>query len=160
MPAFIQPGIWRFDAGRTATLNLSGRIDRQVKIRGFRADLDGIEATLRKHPLVADAVVVHDHASSQRGLIAYLIPRDAAVLNSEDVRHFVRTKLPDYMVPRTWMLLESVPRDLSGKVDRRALPPPQKSPLPTPTLVPPQTPTEAKIADLWCNAWPKGSRSL
>jgi len=127
------------------------RIDRQVKIRGFRVELEGIEAALRKHPLVAHAVVVHDNASSQRGLIAYLIPREAAVLNFEDVRHFVSTKLPDYMIPTTWGLLESLPRSMSGKVNRRALPLPQKSPLPGPTLVSPRTPTETKIADLWCH---------
>lgn len=134
---------------RDGNLEFVRRIDRQVKIRGFRAELEGIEAALRKHPLVADAVVVHDNASSQRGLIAYLIPKDAAVLNSEDVRNFVRTKLPDYMIPTTWALLESLPRSLSGKVDRRALALPEKTPLPAPTFVPPRTPTEAKIADLW-----------
>ena len=125
------------------------RIDRQVKVRGFRVELDGIEAALRKHPLVADAVVVHDNASSQKGLIAYLIPKDAAVLNSEDVSHFIKTRLPDHMVPTTWAVLESLPRSLSGKLDRRVLPLPQKIPLAASTLVPPRTPTEVKIADLW-----------
>jgi amino acid adenylation domain-containing protein len=129
-------------------LEYLGRIDRQVKVRGFRIELDGIEAVLRKHPLVKDAAVLEDRVSA---LVAYLVPTQGAVLNTVDVKRFVRTKLPEYMLPTKIVVLDSIPLTDRGKVDRRALPVPgAESPLRSKIFAPPQTPTEERIARFWC----------
>ncbi|MGH7927987.1 MAG: non-ribosomal peptide synthetase, partial [Candidatus Binatia bacterium] len=132
-------------------LEFLGRIDRQVKIRGFRVELDGIEAALRKHPLVENTAVMSDGASIQKRLVAYLVPKQGAVLNVADVKHFISTKLPEYMVPVSVVVLDSLPLTPSGKLDRCALPiahddvPAELSR----SVAPPQTATEEQIVGLW-----------
>jgi amino acid adenylation domain-containing protein len=137
---------WRADGN----LEYLGRLDRQVKIRGFRVELDGIETILKTHPLVKDAAVTQDCSSIQKRLVAYLTPKQGAVLNVAEVKNFVSTRLAEYMVPTTIIVMDSMPVSHSGKVNRRALPNPDDWSAPScRSIEPPQTPTEARIADLW-----------
>ena len=132
-------------------LEYLGRIDRQVKVRGFRVELDGVEAVLRKHPLVKDAAVVHDGVSLGKTLVAYLVPNHGAKLNTADVKRFIRARLPEYMVPTEISVLDSLPLNGHGKIDRRALPAPDiNSTRRSELFTPPQTITEKRIGRIWC----------
>lgn len=98
-----------------------GRTDHQVKIRGFRIELEEIENALTRHDGVRQTVVIADDARQQ--LIAYILPDDLT-LTARTLQSWAENKLPDYMVPNQWLILEQFPLTASGKVDRRALPQP------------------------------------
>ncbi|HYH46777.1 MAG TPA: AMP-binding protein, partial [Thermoanaerobaculia bacterium] len=105
-------------------LEFLGRFDHQVKIRGHRLELGEIEAMLGEHPDLAAVVVTArpDPAGGQR-LVAYVVAREgAAVPSPQELRDFLRSRLPEYAVPTAWMALERLPLSPNGKVDRRALP--------------------------------------
>jgi amino acid adenylation domain-containing protein len=103
-------------------LDFVSRADQQVKIRGYRVEPGEIEAVCRKHPLVADALVLAvDTPASGRQLTAYLAG-DLPEQGVAEVRGFVREQLPDYMVPARWHVLAAFPLTSNGKVDHRALP--------------------------------------
>jgi len=102
-----------------------GRIDNQVKVRGFRIELGEIEAALTQHAGVREAVVVAQKDSGDKHLVAYLVPRNGN-LRTEEVREFLQTRLPEYMMPSVFMTLEALPLSPVGKVDRRALPAPSE----------------------------------
>ncbi len=105
-----------------------GRIDQQVKVRGFRIELGEIEAVLDTHPMVREAVViVREDAPGDRKIVAYLEPRDGASPSRSDLRQFLRTHLPDYMIPSAFVLLDTFPLSAAGKIDRKALPLPDPS---------------------------------
>jgi amino acid adenylation domain-containing protein/non-ribosomal peptide synthase protein (TIGR01720 family) len=102
-----------------------GRADEQVKIRGYRIELGEIESVLNQHPVVRESVVIAqaDKRGNKR-LVAYLVPDQSASLSeapSKELREFIKTKLPEYMVPSAFALLEALPLTPNGKVDRRAL---------------------------------------
>ncbi|WP_067134512.1 non-ribosomal peptide synthetase [Microtetraspora malaysiensis] len=125
---------WRPDG----TLGFLGRRDHQVKVRGHRIELGEIEAALRES--VADAaVIVHggDH------LVGYLAA--PAGTDTGELERRLSSRLPDYMIPRRWMLLDALPLTASGKVDRTALPEPGDD-VPR---VPPSTDAELLVADVW-----------
>lgn len=113
------------DRGRllpSGDLQFCGRDDRQVKVRGFRIELGEIEAALAAHPMVgAQAVVVVAEESAKR-LVAYLAPSGTAELRPVDLRSWLAARLPDYMLPGNYVILDALPLDPNGKVDRRALP--------------------------------------
>jgi amino acid adenylation domain-containing protein len=99
-----------------------GRIDDQVKIRGFRIELGEIEAALKTHPAVRDALALaKPDSSGEKRLVAYVLA-PAKLLDSRALRQFLKTKLPDYMVPPTIISLDEWPLMPNGKIDRRALP--------------------------------------
>ncbi|MFD2169298.1 amino acid adenylation domain-containing protein [Tumebacillus lipolyticus] len=99
-------------------LHYAGRIDSQVKLRGFRIELGEIEGALTAHPAIGEAVVtVHDSR-----VIGYLVER--ASVADEELRAFVKNRLPDYMVPAQFVRLDALPQTANGKVDRKALPQP------------------------------------
>ena len=101
-----------------------GREDFQVKVQGFRIELEEIEAALRQHPEVGAATVIAaGHREGGKRLAAYLVPRNDHALSSVDLRIFLRERLPAYMVPATFSVLEAFPLSANGKVDRKALPP-------------------------------------
>ncbi|MDE3155808.1 MAG: amino acid adenylation domain-containing protein [Acidobacteriota bacterium] len=137
---------WQADG----TIAYLGRIDHQVKIRGFRIELGEIEAALMQHPAVRHAVVVaRDEASGHRRLVAYVVPADGTDDAGVLQRH-LRTQLPEYMVPSVFVWLDAVPLTPSGKVDRRALPPPVPvRAAADEASAAPRTPAEMALAEIW-----------
>jgi amino acid adenylation domain-containing protein len=99
-----------------------GRLDAQVKIRGFRIELGEIEAVLGQHPAVGETIVIiWEEVPNDKHLVAYIVPNQAQAPTSSDLRQFLKQKLPGYMVPSAYVILEFLPLTPNGKVDRRAL---------------------------------------
>jgi len=101
-----------------------GRIDDQVKVRGYRIEPQEIIAALDRHAQVRSSIVVARAADGETTLVAYLVPETGAVLTSATLREFLSATLPDYMIPATFVQLESMPLTSSGKYDKSALPQP------------------------------------
>jgi amino acid adenylation domain-containing protein len=110
------------------TIEFLGRIDNQVKIRGFRVELGEIEAALSRHTGVREAVALaREDTPGEKRLVAYIVSTGSPVPGTSDLREFLKAKLPDYMVPSSFVFLESLPLTPNGKVNRRALPAPDAS---------------------------------
>ncbi|MEA5505979.1 amino acid adenylation domain-containing protein [Halotia wernerae UHCC 0503] len=123
-----------------------GRIDHQVKIRGFRIELGEIETVLCQHLAVREAVVVQENQS----LVAYVVFHQNTAHSINELRNYLQQHLPEYMIPSTFMLLDSLPLTPNGKVDRRALPTPEQTrPELKQTFVAPRNPTEEILAGIW-----------
>ncbi|MEV4630891.1 amino acid adenylation domain-containing protein [Micromonospora sp. NPDC049523] len=130
------------------TLEFLGRTDRQVKIRGHRIDLGEVEVACAAQPGVARAAVtVRDDGTGPR-LVAYLVPTAEPAPTTAVVRAGLRERLPDYLVPAHVVLLPELPLNSHGKLDLAALPAPADQPLDH-DHVPPRTPTERALADIW-----------
>ena len=100
-----------------------GRIDNQVKIRGFRIELGEIEAVLRQLGYIqASCVIAREDIPGDKRLVAYVVPHQHSTPTINELRQFLKSKLPDYMVPNAIVILESLPLTPNGKVDRRSLP--------------------------------------
>ncbi|HST62903.1 MAG TPA: amino acid adenylation domain-containing protein, partial [Longimicrobium sp.] len=125
------------------TLEYLGRLDHQVKVHGFRVELGEIEAVLRRAPGVADCVVVAGEDASGVRLVAYVAGAPAA----EPVRAYLRHHLPEYMVPRAFVLLDALPLTPNGKLDRTALPAPDPASA-ADAYVAPRTPAEEGLAEI------------
>ncbi|WP_026785829.1 non-ribosomal peptide synthetase [Planktothrix rubescens] len=125
-----------------------GRIDNQVKIRGFRIELGEIEALLNQNEDVQSACVIarEDNPGDKR-LVAYLVPQPEIILTIDEIRQFLKAKLPDYMVPNAFVILEALPLTPNGKIDRRALPAPDLQS--KGEYIAPRNPIEEKIAQIW-----------
>ncbi len=156
-------------------LEFLGRVDHQVKIRGFRVELAEIESALKQHLEVAQAaVLLHEGRSGHQRLVAYVTCRqpdtrsaplsshapsdngstsvsDPAAM-SETLQHYLKERLPDYMVPSAIMVLPTFPLTASGKVDRRALPQPEITAEVRPAPIAPRTELEKLICDIWADA--------
>lgn len=133
-------------------LEFVGRLDDQVKVRGFRVELAEIEAALHYHPAVRQAVVLAWQTNQPAGdtrLAAYVVLDDQATTSLE-LRQFLLEKLPPYMVPAHFILLDAFPLTPSGKIDRRALSAPTatRPEISTPFIAP-RNPTEETLANLW-----------
>ncbi|MBQ1082104.1 non-ribosomal peptide synthetase [Nocardiopsis sp. B62] len=129
-------------------IRFHGREDDQVKIRGFRIELGEVEAVLSAHPAVAHAVaVVREDRPGDPRLVAYLVAEDGHGIDTEAVAAHTARSLPEYMVPAATVVLDTLPLNSSGKLDRRALPSPQY----TPTAVgrEPRTPREEAFCALF-----------
>ncbi|MBW4621513.1 MAG: amino acid adenylation domain-containing protein [Cyanosarcina radialis HA8281-LM2] len=130
-----------------------GRIDHQVKIRGYRIELGDIEAALSKHPAVREGVVVaREDALDDPRLVAYVVPKSQAASEQQiksQVRDFLKEKLPDYMVPAAFVVMDSLPLTPNGKIDRRALPAPNQERVESEVFVAPRTSTEKQLAEIW-----------
>jgi amino acid adenylation domain-containing protein len=143
------------DLGRflqDGTLEFLGRNDAQVKIRGFRVEPAEIENVLMQHPLVERAAIAaHERPGVGRTLVAYIVSRDPRATSGEDLRAYLRARLPEHMVPQYYELMAALPLLASGKIDRRALEPPAfgRTPVPAEKDDRPLTPTEALIAAIW-----------
>ncbi|MBZ4423289.1 non-ribosomal peptide synthetase, partial [Myxococcus sp. RHSTA-1-4] len=144
-------------------LQYLGRIDQQVKVRGFRIELGEVEAALRQHPDVREAVVLAREAGGEgRRLVAYVVARSGAAPEAAELRRFVKERVPDFMVPSAFMLLDALPLTPNGKVDRKALPAPEARTEPAHAYVPPRDELELLLARIWeelLGAGPIGIRS-
>ena len=125
-----------------------GRTDYQVKIRGFRIELGEIEAALSQFPSVREAVAIaRPNDRDEKTLVAYVVAAQES-LSTSALRDFLQNKLPDYMVPSSFVTLDALPLTPNGKVDRKALPEPERAiALSDDDL--PATPTEVSIANIW-----------
>ncbi|MEH1860172.1 MAG: amino acid adenylation domain-containing protein [Nostoc sp.] len=124
-----------------------GRIDYQVKIRGFRIELGEVEALINQYSGVRETVVV---ATDAQNLVAYVVPQTEQTLVISELRHFLESKLPNYMVPAAFVTLEALPLSPNGKVDRKALRAPDTvRPQLEAVYQPPQTEVEQTIVDIW-----------
>jgi acyl-coenzyme A synthetase/AMP-(fatty) acid ligase/acyl carrier protein len=133
------------------SIEFLGRVDQQVKIRGFRIELGEIEAILGHHPQVVEAIVAaRENGQGEKRLVAYVVPEQGQAATLSELRSFLKQKLPDYMVPSTFVFLDVLPLTPNGKVDRMALPEPDDS---RPELidgyVAPSTPIEKALAEMW-----------
>lgn len=125
-----------------------GRMDSHTRIRGFRVEPAGIEAVLRSHPSVAEAVVVVrvDLSEGQR-LVAYIVPSRGQRIGGDELRKFLRHTLPEYMIPSAVVLLELLPTTFNGKMDRNALPAPER--LLSTSREKPRSDLERAIQEIW-----------
>ncbi|MGW4884216.1 amino acid adenylation domain-containing protein [Streptomyces murinus] len=129
-----------------------GRRDSQVKLRGFRIELGEIEHALRALPEVRQAVVLHrtDLPGGEPALVAYLVPQGPAAPTPEELRRALRASLSAYMIPARFVLLDELPVNRSGKIDKRALPlPPAELDQDDTEFVAPATPAEKVLAEIW-----------
>jgi hypothetical protein len=123
------------------------RSDHQVKLRGYRIELGEIEVALMREPEVAHAVVVaREDSPGNKRLVAYYVAASSAGVHAASLRDALARTLPEYMLPSAFVALESLPLTPSGKIDRRALPPPTSDDA---SHLEPATPTEETIAALW-----------
>lgn len=134
-------------------LEFLGRVDDQVKIRGFRVEPGEIETALNRHAGVRNsAVVVHRGTDGSKSLVAYVVPASSQDSLSE-IRAYVESTLPDHMVPAFFIKMDSLPLSPNGKVDRRALPPPEvTAEKPAVEFLQPQSDVEQTIASIWKRA--------
>jgi amino acid adenylation domain-containing protein len=140
------------DLGRRlpdGALEFVGRADFQVKVRGFRVEPGEVEAVLRAHPAVREAVVTApEDARGERWLAGYVVAAEGAEAPAADeLRDWARERLPGYMVPAAFVALEALPLTPSGKVDRLALPAPERAERAADAA--PATPTEEVLAGIW-----------
>ncbi len=128
-----------------------GRLDQQVKLRGFRIELGEIESALAAHPAVSQALVtLRADTPEEKRLVAYIVPAPGATPPTPaELRQHAQERLPDYMVPAAFVVLEALPLTSHGKVNRQALPPPDWASQSDQPYVAPRTPTEAQLAALW-----------
>jgi amino acid adenylation domain-containing protein len=155
------PGVRLYKTGDLAryradgAIEFLGRLDDQVKVRGFRIEPGEIEAALSRHALVREAVVVaRDRAVDGKRLVAYVVAETAGTsLNGElqnELRRFLKERLPEYMIPSAFVRLEALPLMANGKLDRRALPEPAETQASLEAMyVAPQTEMERIIAGIW-----------
>jgi len=139
---------WRADGN----LEFLGRLDHQVKLRGYRIELGEIEAVLNGHAAVAQSLVtLREDRPGDKRLVAYVVaPPDTS---TDELRSFLKPMLPEFMIPSTFVYLDSLPLTSSGKMDRRALPAPdQSSPKIGEICVGPRAPLEERLASIWAEA--------
>ncbi len=129
-----------------------GRIDQQVKIRGFRIEIREVEAVLAQHPAVKEAVVIaREDKYGEKRLVAHIVSYQKNKLPISELRNYLKQKLPEFMVPSAFMLIDNLPITPNMKVDRQEL---SKIKLARPEMkdsfVAPSNSVEKAIADIWC----------
>jgi amino acid adenylation domain-containing protein/non-ribosomal peptide synthase protein (TIGR01720 family) len=156
-PFSNQPGSRLYKTGDLArylpdgNIEFKGRIDQQVKIRGYRIELGEVEAALSQHPQVLTlAVIARVDEPGHKRLVAYIVPDEGHSPSTSDFRHFLTTRLPEYMVPSAFIKIKTLPFLPNGKVDIKALPAPEtvRDDL-SGAFVAPQTPVEKILAEIW-----------
>ncbi|MEM7198917.1 MAG: amino acid adenylation domain-containing protein [Planctomycetota bacterium] len=142
---------WRPDG----QIEFLGRIDHQVKVRGFRIELGEIEAVMRRHDAVRESLVLlRGDVPGEQRLVGYCIAAaESSAVSPAELRAFCAERLPDYMIPASFVFLESFPLTRNGKIDRAALPAPTESATASAgDRAPPSTELEQQIATLWAKA--------
>ena len=158
-PFSDEPGARLYKTGDLArylpdgNIEFIGRKDYQVKIRGLRVELGEIEAVLGQHPSVQRCVIlVREDIPSDKRLAAYVVPHDQATKTVGELRNFLKTKLPEYMVPSAFVFLDTLPLTPNGKIDRQALSVPNHTRFePENTFVAPRNPVECQLTQIWEN---------
>lgn len=130
-------------------LEFFGRMDDQVKIHGFRIEVGEIEAALRQYPNVQNVVVLAREDKGQKRLVAYLVFQERSPADFNDLRNFLKQKLPEYMVPSNFVQLKALPLTANGKIDRKALPEPETFRPELAVFVAPRTAVEKALAEIW-----------
>jgi acyl carrier protein len=156
-PFSAEPGARLYktgDLGRylpDGNIEFLGRIDDQIKVRGFRIELGEIESVLSQHSSVKEAVVIlREDEQGDNRLVGYVVASQEPATTTSELRGFLQRKLPEYMVPSAFVFLDSLPVNPNGKIDRRALPAPDRSrPELETTFVAPQTVAEEILAEIW-----------
>jgi len=156
-PFSREPGSRLFKSGDWARylpdgkIDYIGRIDNQVKIRGFRIELGEIETVTKQHPGVNDVVVITQGDSFEgKKLVAYIVPELEAIPTIDELRNHIRNHLPEYMMPSSFMVIDSLPLTPTGKIDRRALPALDPMLLEKKyAYTAPRTPAEEIVAGMW-----------
>jgi amino acid adenylation domain-containing protein len=127
-----------------------GRIDRQVKIRGFRIELGEIETLLRQHPVVLACVIIARKDPFGKRLVAYVVPQDGIAIDRQQLRDYLKERLPDYMMPSAFMMLDALPLTPNGKVAHDALPAPASDTSTEPeAFVAPRDSLELQLVQIW-----------
>ncbi|BDA68804.1 hypothetical protein CAL7716_029700 [Calothrix sp. PCC 7716] len=139
-----------------------GRIDNQVKIRGFRIELEEIETLLNQHPVIREAVVIaKEDIPGDKYLVAYIVPQPQQQVTTNNLRAFLKQKLPEYMIPVAYVVLESLPLTPAGKVNRYALPKIDTLSLNVEeNYVAPQTDVEQVLVEIWANILTMGKQPI
>ncbi|MFL5356884.1 amino acid adenylation domain-containing protein, partial [Archangium sp.] len=131
------------------TLDYLGRIDFQVKVRGFRIELGEVESALLAHSGVRDAIVVaREDVPGDKRLVAYVVAHQGHPLEVASLRDQLKQRLPAFMVPSAFVVLDALPLTPNGKLDRKALPAPDMAAETSAAFVAPRTPTEELLAGL------------
>ncbi|WP_096144848.1 non-ribosomal peptide synthetase, partial [Pseudomonas fluorescens] len=153
-PFSAMPGARLYRSGDLARYNPAGaleyvgRIDHQVKIRGLRIEMGEIEASLQALPNVREAAVLAQPSATGVQLVAYVVPAEGQALEAQALAARLRQTLPDYMVPGHWVVLDALPLNHNGKLDRRALPTPDLNQA-SAAYVAPQSPLQIQLAAIW-----------
>lgn len=157
-PFSIHPGARLYRTGDLARylpdglIEFLGRKDDQVKVRGYRVELGEVANILRHHAAVRDAVVLAHTENLDKRLVAYVVADEAMTLTSEELSSYLRTQVPEYMVPAAFVFMEKLPLLSNGKVDRRqlaSLTVAQEHEKSLISFVAPRTPIEMKLAAIW-----------
>jgi amino acid adenylation domain-containing protein len=131
-------------------LEFLGRLNHEVKIRGFRVEPGEVEARLLEHPELRQCVVTaRPDGSGAKQLVAYVVANPGVKLPPDELRTFLRQRLPDYMVPTLWVSLANLPLSGNGKVDRRALPAPETRSASEGDAREPRDPIERQLKEIW-----------
>jgi len=167
-PFSDEPGAYLYKTGDLArylsdgNIEFLSRIDHQVKVRGFRIELGEIEAVLAQHQNVRETVVTaREDIRGDKRLVAYVVLNQEQATTTSELRHLIKQKLPDYMVPSVFMMLNALPLTPNGKVDRRALPvPDQARQEPEETFIAPRDKLELQLTKIWEEVLGKKSISV
>ncbi len=132
------------------TIEHLGRSDFQVKLRGYRIELGEVESALTEHPSVKQCVVIaKQDAVGENHLVSYIIPVPDQVVNQSEIQGYLREKLPDYMIPTSFILLNSLPLTPNGKIDRNRLPAPEPLPELPHGKASPHSLLELQLVKIW-----------
>ncbi|PHV70431.1 non-ribosomal peptide synthetase [Sporanaerobium hydrogeniformans] len=134
------------------SIEFVGRADRQIKIRGYRVELGAIERVTQEHEAVQEAIaqVATEKDGSSRLIVYITLHKELLTFNTTVLRKYLKNKLPDYMVPNSFVVLKSIPINANGKIDYKALPIPDRSQEESEAYVAPRNEWEEKLATIWC----------
>ncbi|MEL6454455.1 MAG: amino acid adenylation domain-containing protein [Cyanobacteria bacterium J06623_5] len=132
----------------TGLIQFVGRADFQVKIRGYRIELGEIESCLDQYPAVESRIVIaREDTPGDKRLVAYVVMKPGKTLDRQNLQAFMREQLPAFMMPAAVVVMDALPKNANGKIDRQALPLPQRQD--AKSLVLPRTPLESQLAEIW-----------